>query len=218
MDAVVFGYTAREHISVLLIKRTIPPFHHSWALPGGFVKDNESLEEAVTRKLLNEASVNINYLEQLYTFGLPQRDPRGRVVSVAYFGLVNPTNFKLSVSTEVEDVQWFNIKELPDLAFDHADIIDLAVRRLRTKIRYEPIGFELLDKKFPIVDLEKLYETLLDRSIDRRNFRKKIAHLGILIDLEEKQKQPSQGRPAALFSFNEKEYFRLKQEGISFEI
>ncbi|MBV7528561.1 8-oxo-dGTP diphosphatase [Chitinophaga jiangningensis] len=218
VDAVVFGYIPKEGIVVLLIKRTIEPFLHSWALPGGFVRDEESLEHAVTRELLTEAGVNINYLEQLYTFGMPNRDPRGRVVSIAYFGLVNPTNFKLAASSDAEDASWFNIKDLPDLAFDHATIINLAVGRLRNKIRYEPIGFELLDKKFPIADLEKLYETLLDRPIDRRNFQKKINHLGILIAHNEKQKQVSQGRPAKLFSFNEEKYFQLKKDGMAFEI
>ncbi|HVI46311.1 MAG TPA: NUDIX domain-containing protein [Chitinophaga sp.] len=218
VDAVVFGYIPKEGIVVLLIKRTIDPYMHSWALPGGFVLDNESLESAVTRELLTEAGVNINYLEQLYTFGLPERDPRGRVVSIAYFGLVNPTNFKLAASSDAEDASWFNIKELPSLAFDHAAIINVAVQRLRNKIRYEPIGFELLDKKFPITDLEKLYETLLDRPIDRRNFQKKINHLGILIAHSEKQKQVSQGRPAKLYSFDEQQYFKLKKEGMMFEI
>lgn len=218
VDAVVFGYIPKEGIVVLLIKRTIQPYLHSWALPGGFVLDEESLEEAVTRELLTEAGVNINYLEQLYTFGLPGRDPRGRVVSIAHFGLVNPTNFKLAASSDAEDASWFNIKDLPSLAFDHATIINVAVQRLRSKIRYEPIGFELLDKKFPIADLEKLYETLLDRPIDRRNFQKKINHLGILIAHNEKQKQVSQGRPANLFSFDEARYFKLKKEGMTFEI
>lgn len=214
----MFGYTARESISVLLIKRTIEPFLHSWALPGGFVRDHESLEEAVTRELQTESGVHINYLEQLYTFGQPPRDPRGRVVSVAHFALVNPTNFKLAASSDAEDAGWFNIKELPALAFDHADIIAEAVKRLRGKIRYQPIGFELLDKKFPIADLEKLYETLLDRPIDRRNFQKKMNHLGILIAHNETQKQLSQGRPAKLFSFNEKRYFQLMKDGIAFEV
>jgi 8-oxo-dGTP diphosphatase len=218
VDAVVFGYTAKESISVLLIKRTIPPFMHRWALPGGFVLDGETLEEAVTRELQTEAGVHINYLEQLYTFGRPERDPRGRIVSVAYFGLVNPTNFKLAASSDAEDARWFDIKKLPDLAFDHAEVVETAVKRLRTKIRYEPIGFELLDQKFPISDLEKLYETVLDRPIDRRNFQKKMNHFGILMGHNEKQKHPSAGRPAKLYSFNEEQYFKLKQEGIIFEI
>jgi 8-oxo-dGTP diphosphatase len=218
VDGVVFGYTAKESISVLLIKRTIPPFMHRWALPGGFVLDDETLEQAVTRELATEAGVHINYLEQLYTFGRPERDPRGRVVSIAYFGLVNPTNFKLAASSDAEDARWFDIKNLPDLAFDHSDVVETAVKRLRAKIRYEPIGFELLDEKFPISDLEKLYETILDRPIDRRNFQKKMNHFGILMGHNEKQKHPSAGRPAKLYSFNEAQYKKLQQEGIMFEI
>jgi 8-oxo-dGTP diphosphatase len=215
---VVFGYTAEKSISVLLIKRTIEPFIHDWALPGGFVLNGETLEDAVTRELLTEAGVHINYLEQLYTFGRPERDPRGRIISIAYFGLVNPTNFKLAASSDAEDARWFDIKNLPALAFDHGEIVATAVKRLRNKIRYEPIGFELLDKKFPISDLEKLYETVLDRPIDRRNFQKKMNHFGILMGHNEKQKHPSAGRPAKLYSFNEERYFQLKQEGIMFEI
>lgn len=218
VDAVVFGYTAEKSISVLLIKRTIEPFIHDWALPGGFVLNGETLEDAVTRELLTEAGVHINYLEQLYTFGRPERDPRGRIISIAYFGLVNPTNFKLAASSDAEDARWFDIKSLPALAFDHGEIVATAVKRLRNKIRYEPIGFELLDKKFPISDLEKLYETVLDRPIDRRNFQKKMNHFGILMGHNEKQKHPSAGRPAKLYSFNEERYFQLKQEGIMFEI
>ena len=218
VDAVVFGYTAKGSISVLLIKRTIEPFIHRWALPGGFVLNGETLEDAVTRELLTEAGVHINYLEQLYTFGQPARDPRGRIISIAYFGLVNPTNFKLAASSDAEDASWFDIKNLPALAFDHADIVATAVKRLRAKIRYEPIGFELLDQKFPISDLEKLYETVLDRPIDRRNFQKKMNHFGILKGHNEKQKHASAGRPAKLYSFNEERYFQLKQEGITFEI
>lgn len=218
VDAVVFGYTAEKSISVLLIKRTIEPFIHDWALPGGFVLNGETLEDAVTRELLTEAGVHINYLEQLYTFGRPERDPRGRIISIAYFGLVNPTNFKLAASSDAEDARWFDIKQLPALAFDHGEIVSTAVKRLRNKIRYEPIGFELLDKKFPISDLEKLYETVLDRPIDRRNFQKKMNHFGILMGHNEKQKHPSAGRPAKLYSFNEERYFQLKQEGIMFEI
>ena len=202
----------------MLIKRTIEPYLHSWALPGGFVLDEEALEEAVTRELLTEAGVNINYLEQLYTFGLPGRDPRGRVVSIAYFGLVNPTNFKLAASSDAEDAKWFNIKDLPALAFDHATIIDIAVQRLRSKIRYEPIGFELLDNKFPIADLEKLYITLLDREIDRRNFYKKMMALDILDETNEYAKSDGKGRPSKMYQFNKKRYQELVKEGINFEI
>ena len=216
VDAVVFGYE-EGNISVLLIKRKYDPFKGQWAIPGGFVENHESLEDAVERELFEETGIKINYLEQLYTFGKPDRDPRGRVVSIAYFGLVRPNAFKLYASTDAEQAQWFNINYLPKLSFDHKEILKTAVERLQGKITYEPIGFELLDKKFPFSDLEKLYTTLLGREIDRRNFRKKIVGLNVLDELDEKVSKGS-GRPANLFQFNQKRYFQLKKEGIIFEI
>ena len=216
VDAVVFGYE-EGNISVLLIKRKYEPFKGKWAIPGGFVLNKESLEEAVERELQEETGIKINYLEQLYTFGKPSRDPRGRVVSVAYFGLVRPNAFKIFASTDAEQVQWFGINELPNLSFDHKEILKTAIERLQGKITYEPLGFELLDKKFPFSDLEKLYSTLLGRDIDRRNFRKKIINLNVLDELDEKVSKGS-GRPANLFQFNQNRYFQLKQEGIIFEI
>lgn len=216
VDAVVFGYESGT-ISVLLIQRKYDPFKGKWAIPGGFVLNHESLEEAVERELQEETGVQINYLEQLYSFGNPSRDPRGRVVSVAYFALVRPNTFKIFASTDAEQVQWFNINELPELSFDHQEILDKAIQRLQSKITYEPLGFELLDKKFPFSDLEKLYTTLLGRDIDRRNFRKKIIGLNVLDELDEKALKGS-GRPANLFQFNKKRYFQLKKEGIIFEI
>lgn len=216
VDAVVFGYED-GHISVLLIQRKFEPHKGAWAIPGGFVLQNESLEEAVERELHEETGVSINYLEQLYTFGNPNRDPRGRVVSIAYFGLIRPNSFNISASTDAENVQWFNITELPDLSFDHKSILETAIARLQGKITYEPIGFELLDNKFPFSDLEKLYTTLLGRAIDRRNFRKKILNLNVLDELDEKVSKGS-GRPANLFQFNKNRYFQLKKEGIFFDI
>lgn len=216
VDAVVFGYE-EGNISVLLIRRKYDPFKGDWGIPGGFVDNAESLEDAVERELFEETGVKINYLEQLYSFGKLGRDPRGRIVSIAYFGLVRSNTFKIFASTDAEEVAWFNIKELPKLAFDHKEILKIAIERLQGKITYEPIGFELLDKKFPFSDLEKLYTTLLDREIDRRNFRKKILGLNVLDELEEKVSKGS-GRPANLYQFNQKRYFQLKKEGIIFEI
>jgi 8-oxo-dGTP diphosphatase len=154
-----------DGVSILLIQRKYPPFKNAWAIPGGFVLPDESLEEAVRRELVEETGIEVNYLEQLYTFGDPQRDPRKRVISVAYFALVKSAQYQqLKASTDAENAQWFNIKSLPSLAFDHKKILNLAIERVRTKIRYQPIGFELLDRKFPFSDLEKLYITLLVRS------------------------------------------------------
>lgn len=219
VDAVVFGYQKKEGVSVLLIRRRYEPFKDKWALPGGFVLKDESLEEAVTRELEEETGVSINYLEQLYTFGDLSRDPRQRVVSVAYFVLVNPTAFhELHASTDATDARWFNLNDLPKLAFDHQEILQVALDRLRAKIRYQPIGFELLDEKFPFSDLEKLYSTLLGREIDRRNFKKKIKSFNIVDELNEPAPKSGPGRPGNLYRFNRKTYQKLQKGGFNFEI
>ncbi|SDL00528.1 8-oxo-dGTP diphosphatase [Catalinimonas alkaloidigena] len=218
VDAVVFGYTSREGLSVLLIKRNIPPFRHAWALPGGLVHNEESLEEAVTRELQEETGVSIRYLEQLYTFGQPDRDPRNRVVSVAYFGLVRPDAFRLQAATDASEAAWFPMKSLPALAFDHATIVATALERLRGKLTYAPVGFELLDKTFPFSELEKLYQTVLDRPIDRRNFKKKILKLGLLEKTSEKQRHEGSGRPGDLYRFHAERYQALQHQGFTFEI
>ena len=219
VDAIVFGYSKEEGVSILLIKRKYDPFKGLWAIPGGFVLDHESLEEAVSRELQEETGVKINYLEQLYTFGKPDRDPRTRILTVAYFGLVKSSQFeKLKATSDAEAAAWFNFKQLPKLAFDHQKILNVAIARLRGKITYQPIGFELLDQKFPFSDLEHLYSTLLDRPIDRRNFKKKVISLGILDELDEKSKATGAGRPGNLFQFNKMTYSRLLQEGMHFEI
>ena len=219
VDAVVFGYSKTDGISILLIERKYPPFKQSWALPGGFVQENESLETAVKRELEEETGIKVSFLEQLYTFGEPGRDPRQRVISVTYFGLVKSGFYQeLKASTDAEDVKWFSIKKLPRLAFDHKEIIQRAIERIRAKIRYQPIGFELLDKKFPFADLEKLYTALLDRDIDRRNFAKKMLALDILDETDELARPDGKGRPGKIYQFNKKRYQELVQKGIDFEI
>jgi 8-oxo-dGTP diphosphatase len=218
VDAVVFGYTSKEGLSVLLIKRNINPFKDSWALPGGLVGGNESLEEAVQRELKEETGVNINYLEQLYSFGKPGRDPRNRVISITYYGLVKPDAFEPHADTDAADVAWFNIRKLPQLAFDHKEILIAAHERLKNKMLYQPVGFELLEEKFPFSELEKLYMAVLDRPIDRRNFKKKVIKFGFLEETTEKQALNGAGRPGNLFRFNEQKYFQLQKKGINFEI
>jgi len=219
VDAIVFGYSKQDGVSVLLIKRKYDPFKDNWAIPGGFVLENESLEEAVQRELLEETGIEVNYLEQLYTFGDPERDPRQRIISVAYFGLVKSALFqKLKASTDAAEAKWFSIKKLPDLAFDHKKILGIAIERLRAKVRYQPIGFELLDKRFPFSDLENLYASLLDKEINRRNFSKKILSFGFIEETGEKQKAEGKGRPSNMFQFNQRRYKELLKEGIHFEI
>ncbi len=219
VDAIVFGYSKAEGVSILLIKRKYPPFKNSWAIPGGFILETESLEDAVKRELMEETGIKVNYLEQLYTFGTPKRDPRQRIVSVAYFALVKSSSFqRLKASTDAEDAGWFSINQLPALAFDHKQILQKAIERVRAKIRYQPIGFELLDKKFPFADLEKLYTALLDRDIDRRNFTKKILALGLLEDTGELAPAAGAGRPSKIYQFNKKRYQQLLKDGMHFEV
>ena len=209
VDAIVFGYENKE-LYILLIKQKYAPFKNQWALPGGLVKNDESLQEAVHRELKEETGIQVDYLEQLYTFGDDvNRDPRNRVVSVAYFALANPDKLILKADTDALDAQWFALKDMPKLAFDHEHIVQVAKARLQAKIHYEPIGFDLLKPEFPFSDLEHLYKTILERDIDRRNFRKKILSFGI-VEETDKIHKPSAGRPSKLFRFNKEKYKTLK--------
>jgi len=217
VDAIVFGYQ-KNQLYVLLIKQKFGKLKNQWALPGGFVKNDEALHSAAIRELSEETGVKLKSLEQLYTFGDDiDRDPRFRVVSVAYFGTVNPKKMDLKADSDAEDVAWYPIDKMPKLAFDHQIIVKKALSRLKAKLNYQPIGFELLDSKFPFSDLEQLYMTILDKPIDRRNFRKKLLSFGFLEETDEMKKVGS-GRPAKLFQFKKSKYQELLKQGISFEI
>ncbi|MDF1698033.1 MAG: NUDIX domain-containing protein [Saprospiraceae bacterium] len=217
VDAIVIAYKEQQ-LFILLIQQKYGIYKGSWSLPGGFVLDGESLSGAVQRELKEEAGIKVNYLEQLYTFGDDvTRDPRGQVVSVAYFALVNPSKFKLQANTDAQDAQWFPANDLPSLAFDHAKIIDKAIERIKGKLMYQPIGFDLLNKEFAFSDLENLYKTILGKNIDRRNFRKKIMSFEILEETDKIQ-QIGSGRPAKMYRFKKSKYRQLEKEGFHFEI
>lgn len=217
VDAVVFGYKDAS-LQVLLIQQKFGSQNSYWALPGGLVKDDESLVDAVKRELKEETNVEINHLEQLYTFGDDiSRDSRNRVISVAYFALVDPEKFNLIADTDADNVAWFKINAIPNLAFDHNEIISKAISRLKIKLIYQPIGFDLLSDKFLFSDLENLYTTILEKEIDRRNFRKKMISFEILEETNEYSTKKT-GRPAKYFIFNKEAYKRLEQEGFHFEI
>jgi len=217
VDAIVFGY-ADNKLNVLLIKQKFGELINQWALVGGFVKDNETLNDAVNRELQEETGIKVNYLEQLFTFGdKVDRDPRFRVISVAYFALVNSTKLILQADSDAEDAKWFSINELPNLAFDHKEILHTAQNRLQSKLTYQPIGFDLLPKEFLFSELENLYCTILEKEIDRRNFRKKILSFGI-VEETEKFGNKIKGRPAKLYRFNKLKYSKLVKDGFLFEI
>ena len=218
VDCVVFGLD-EEDLKVLLIQRELPPFKDRWALPGGFVRMEESVDDAARRELREETGLTLNdlYLEQLYTFGGVGRDPRGRVVSVAYYALVNLADHSVQAATDARDAAWFSVSDTPSLAFDHDQILAAALERLKGKVRYQPIGFELLPPRFTLSQLQRLYETVLDRDLDKRNFRKKILGMGVLVETDEVQTDVAH-RAARLYRFDEDKYRRLKKKGFNFEI
>lgn len=216
VDCVVFGLDEGD-LKVLLIRRGLPPFKAKWALPGGFVRGEETLDEAARRELAEETGLTNVYLEQLYTFGAVDRDPRERVVSVAYYALVKSAEHPATGGTDASDAGWFAVAKLPALAFDHARILRVALARLRGKVRYEPIGFELLPSKFTLSQLQHLYEAVLQTEVDKRNFRKKILGMDLLVPLKE-QARSGAHRPAQLFRFDARKYRSLKKRGFNFEL
>ena len=216
VDCVVFGLDA-EDLKVLLIQRDLPPFEGRWALPGGFVRMEEDLEGAARRELVEETGLKDVFLEQLYTFGEVERDPRGRVVSVAYYALVNLEERPVKGGTDARTAAWFAVTDVPKLAFDHEEILGVALDRLKGKVRYQPIGFELLPEKFTLSQLQRLYEKVLERPLDKRNFRKKILGMDLLIELDEIQQDVAH-RAARLYRFDQGKYERLKRKGFNFEI
>jgi 8-oxo-dGTP diphosphatase len=215
VDCVVFGLDERE-LKVLLIQRAHPP-RHAWALPGGFVRIDETLDDAARRELAEEAGVRDVYLEQLYTFGALDRDPRERVVTVAYYALAKLGDHAVRAATDAMGVGWFGLGELPKLAFDHAQIVDAARDRLRGKVRYAPIGFELLPPRFSLTQLQRLYELALGKPLDKRNFRKKILALDLVIATDELE-QNVRHRAARLYRFDRRKYEKLTKQGFEFAI
>ena len=216
VDAVVFGLDAGE-LKILLIQRGLAPFKGQWALPGGFIQAGETLDGAVARELEEEAGLSQVFLEQLFTFGAVKRDPRERVVSVAYYALVKLVDHTTRAATDAADARWFPATAAPPLAFDHAEILSMALTRLRGKLRYQPIGFELLPEKFTLTQLQQLYETVLGTLIDKRNFRKKVLGFDLLVPLEETQREGPH-RPAQLFRFDPVRYKHLLKQGFHFEL
>jgi len=229
-DIILFGYDVdSRELNVLLIERKEEPFMAHWALPGGHINMKETLEQTALRELEEETGTPSEavHLEQLYTFGDPGRDPRGRYVSVAYMALVDLSTFpKAMAGSDAKAIGWFPIIQnrlspssleigaLPELAFDHLQIIDTALERLQGKIVYQPVAFNLLPNRFTLTMLQDAYECILCKSLDKRNFRKKVLGLGILKPCG---RQKGSHRPATLYSFDSKKFWKKKNNGFFFE-
>lgn len=213
VDIVIFALRDND-LQVLLVRRKYPPCQGLWAIPGGYVQADESLEDAAARELREETGIGVGdldagvaragttvpYIEQLYTFGDPGRDPRGRVITVAYFALV-PAPLATQAGSDASDAEWKSVRSLPKMAFDHAQIVQYALKRLRYKLEYSAVGFQLLPPAFTLSELQRAYETILGETLDKRNFRRRILQAQVIE--ETGQYQTGEGRPAMLYRFRE---------------
>lgn len=212
-DCVIFGFDGVA-IKVLLIQRGIKPYKDKWAFPGGFMQIDETVEECAKRELEEETGLKTTSVEQFYTFSDVNRDPRERVITVAHYALVRLEEVK--GGDDARSAKWFAMNEIPSLAFDHDRILRMAVNRLKERICFEPIGFELLPEIFTMSALQNLYEAILEMKFDRRNFYNKMLKLGILSEAEERPKNASRRTPIK-YRFNAKKYAELKQKGFRLE-
>jgi 8-oxo-dGTP diphosphatase len=217
VDCIIFGYDILEkEIKLLLFKRLIDPAKGKWSLAGGFVYENESLDEAASSILRKLTGLESVYLKQSYAYGDKDRDPGNRVISVAYFALITIRDIDHELA-ERNGVHWRSISRLPDLIFDHPKMVKRALADLQNQVKIKPVGFELLPEKFTLVQLQDLYEAIYQRKIDKRNFRKKILSMGIIEKLNEKEKETSK-KGAYYYKFNEKRYRILKKDGFYFNL
>ena len=212
-DCVIFGFDGSD-LKVLLIERGIEPFKGKWALPGGFLKMDETAQEGALRELEEETGMKNAYIRQFHTFTEPGRDPRERVITIAHYALVQLQEVK--GGDDAAQARWFTMDEIPPLAFDHDRILRMAQIMLRERIHFEPVGFELLPATFTMKQLQNLYEAILDVHFDRRNFAKKMFHLGLLIQTED-MVRTSPKRESQLLRFNKEKYDELKQKGFRLE-
>ncbi len=216
VDNIIFGFD-RDALKVLLIKRAYDPFHGEWALPGDLVRPDEDLDHAAFRVLEELTGVKDVYLDQVHTFGAVDRHPKGRVITIAYYSLVNIKNVSIRAASFADKVAWKEVRSITGLAFDHFRIMQACLKRLRRDVKFRPIGFELLPEKFTLTKLQRLYESVLEKDLDKRNFRKKILTMNVLSSLEEQQKNVAH-RPAMLYSFDAVKYQLAKERGFIFEL
>lgn len=215
VDCIIFGFD-KENLKILLIKRNFEPEKGKWSLIGGFLKQDENLDEAAARVLQNLTGLDDIYMEQLFAYSKVDRDPAERTISVAYFALIDldPKRYE---GVQHDTAQWFDLKSAPPLIFDHAEMVEKAVVRLRRRALSKPIGFELLPKKFTMRQLQELYESILDKKLDKRNFVNKVNSLDVLVKLDEKDKTVAR-KGAFLYRFDKRKYDRKIEQGYTFRL
>ena len=216
VDCIVFGYIFEKKIKLLLIKRSFNPGKGKWSLAGGFVNEEESLDEAASRILYNLTGLKNIYMQQLYTFGLVDRDPGARVISISYYALIKIQDIDNSIKKE-NAAHWRSISSLPVLICDHCQMFNQAVDELKHQIKIKPVGFKLLPEKFTLVQLQDLYEAIYQKNIDKRNFRKKILSMNLLQKMDEKEKETSK-KGAYYYMFNSEKYNSYTQMGFYFNL
>ncbi len=218
VDNVIFGFDGSE-LKVLLIQRGAAPFKGKWALPGDLVYPNEDLDTAAERVLEQLTGLRGVYLEQVKAFGAVNRHPLGRVITIAYYSLIKISDFAVTPASFAQSARWHAVSEVEELAFDHNEILATCLKRLKHKVRTEPVGFELLPPKFTLTELQQLYDAILNlpKKLDKRNFRKKILSMNLLVELEEIQEGVAH-RPAKLYQFDREKYEQFVAEGFSFDI
>lgn len=215
VDCVIFGYE-NSTLEILLVKRAVKPSKGTWALPGGFVKKGERTAGAAKRVLAQTTGVVNTYLEEIGVFDDLDRYPLWRVFTVAHVALISPEHYSLTAGTDTSEVKWFRLDQLPKLPFDHVAIVEIALHKLRKRLRIQPIGFEILPEKFTLPQLQRLYEVVLGKHLDKRNFRKKILTMGFLKKLNEKDGSAKR-RPAFFYKFDRTKYNKLLEGGFTFE-
>lgn len=216
VDCIIFGFD-KHHLKILLVKRNIEPEKGKWSLIGGFLKQDENLDEAAARVLEALTGLHDIYMEQLYAYSKVDRDPGNRTISVAYFALIDVASHQFE-GVQLESAQWFDLRKAPKLIFDHDEMVAKAVSRLRRRALTRPIGFELLPEKFTMRQLQTLYESILDKKLDKRNFVNKVNSLDVLIKLDEKDMTVAR-KGAYLYTFDKDKYERkVDEEGFSFRI
>ncbi len=216
VDNVIFGFDDTD-LKVLLIKRGAEPYEGDWALPGHFVRQDEDLLSAAQRVLEELTSISNVYLEQVKTFGALDRHPHGRVITVAYYSLIKIADYDVNASSFAQKAKWHSISKLKKLAFDHSEILDACFQLLKRRIRRRPVGFELLPPKFTLTALQHLYEAILETELDKRNFRKKILSMNLLVDIGEVQAGVAH-RPARLYKFDQNKYHTFVAGGYIFDL